>query len=97
MYTKRTEDKIESGLLATHISNNPGFTDACMSGDGSMIMEIIEIEMEKNNLYSKGSKKLKTEIINLLQGKSSVSPKVGQSVLFFVYNSRLSGIGLAVN
>lgn len=96
MYTKELSPKIENQLLATHITNNPKFTDACLSGDGLMIMDIVESEMKKNNLFTKGSKKLQSDILRMLQGKSRVSAKVGENVLFFVYNSRLAGIGMAV-
>jgi hypothetical protein len=97
MYTKKLEAKIEDKLLATHISDNPEFEGACMSGNGLMIMEIVEAEMKKNNLYTKGSKKLQADIIRMLKGQSKVSTRVGQNILFFVYNSRLAGIGMAVN
>ena len=97
MYTKNITEKIEDRLLATHITNNPNFTQACASGDGLMIMEIVEAEMKMNDLYTNGSKKLKADIIRMLKGQSRVSESVGQNILFFVYNSRLSGIGLAVN
>ena len=40
MYTKNITEKIEDRLLATHITNNPNFTQACASGDGPMIMEL---------------------------------------------------------
>jgi hypothetical protein len=96
MYTKELSPKIENQLLATHITNNPEFTNACLSGDGLMIMDIVEAEMKKNNLFTKGSKKLQADILRMLQGKSRVSAKVGENVLFFVYNSRLAGIGMAV-
>lgn len=97
MYTKNHTEKIEDCLLATHISDNPDFESACLSGNGLIIMEIIKTEMEKNNLYTKGSKKLQADIIRMLQGQSQVSSYVGQRILFFVYNSRLAGIGLAVS
>lgn len=97
MYTKNLSEKIEDRLLATHISENPEFEGACLSGNGAMIMEIIEHEMKKNNLYTKGSKKLQADIIRMLKGQVKVSTYVGQNILFFVYNSRLAGIGLAVN
>lgn len=96
MYTKELSSKIENQLLATHITNNPEFANACLSGDGLMIMDIVEAEMKKNNLFTKGSKKLQSDILRMLQGKSRVSAKVGENVLFFVYNSRLAGIGMAV-
>jgi hypothetical protein len=96
MYTKNLTEKIEDRLLATHISDNPDFEGACLSGNGTMIMEIIATEMEKNNLYTKGSKKLQADIIRMLKGQVQVSKYVGQNILFFVYNSRLAGIGLAV-
>lgn len=96
MYTKNLSEKIEDRLLATHVSDNPEFENACLSGNGFQIMEIVEAEMKKNNLYTKGSKKLQADIIRMLEGKSTVSKYIGQNVLFFVYNSRLAGIGLAI-
>ena len=96
MYNKTVETKIEDRLLATHISDNVDFEGACMSGNGSQIMSIVDSEMEKNNLYTKGSKKLREDIFRMLQGKDRVSSYIGQRVLMFVWNSRLSGIGLAV-
>ena len=95
MYTKKLGPQIEDRLLATHVSDNPEFESACLSGNGLMIMNIVEAEMQKNNLFTKGSKKLQADIIRLLQGRSQVSKSVGQNVMMFVWNSRLSGIGLA--
>ena len=97
MYTKNLSEKIEDRLLATHIADNVGFTDACMSGNGLLIMDIVEAEMEKNNLYTKGSEKLKNDILRMLHGRAKVSSYVGQNILMFVWNSRLNGIGLGVN
>jgi hypothetical protein len=96
MYTKQLNEKIEDRLLATHITNNPEFANACLSGNGLMIMDIIESEMKKHNMFTAGSKKLQADIIRMLQGKSQVSTKVGERVLMFAYNSRLAGIGMAV-
>jgi hypothetical protein len=96
MYTKNLSEKIEDRLLATHISDNPDFEGACLSGNGLQIMEIVEAEMKKNNLYTKGSKKLQADIIRMLRGQSQVPKYTGQNILFFVYNSRLAGVGLAI-
>ena len=96
-YTKNLTEKIEDRLLATHISDNPKFESACLSGDGLTIMNIVETEMENNNLYTKGSKKLQADIIRMLKGQTKVSTYTGQNILFFVYNSRLAGVGLAVS
>jgi hypothetical protein len=52
--------------------------------------------MKKNNLYTKGSKKLQADIIRMLRGQSQVPKYTGQNILFFVYNSRLAGVGLAI-
>ena len=96
MYTKTVEKKVEDRLLATHISMNANFEKACMSGDGNLIMEIVNSEMEKNNLHTKGSEKLKADILAKLRGKSKVPAFVGQEILMFVWNSRMSGTGYAV-
>lgn len=96
-YTKNLSEKIEDRLLATHISDNPAFEGACLSGNGLLIMDIVEAEMEKHKLYTKGSKKLQADILRMLQGRPAVSKSVGERVLFFVWNSRLAGIGMAVN
>ena len=97
MYTKNLCEKIEDKLLATHVADNADFEGACLSGNGSMIMNIVEREMEKNNLYTKGSKKLRDDILRMLKGQTTVSSRIGQNILFFVWNSRLAGIGMAVN
>jgi hypothetical protein len=96
MYTKETELKIENQLLATHLSESEEFKTACLVGDSQQIMSIIEAEMSKNNLFTKGSMKLKADIIRMLQGRTKVSYYVGENIVRFVYNSRLSGIGLGV-
>ena len=96
MYTPEVEKKVEDRLLATHITENPDFTKACLAGDGQLIMSIVDNEMEKNNLYTKGSKKLREMINMMLKGKMKVSTTVGTNIMYFVYNSRLSGIGLGV-
>ncbi len=96
MYTKNLSEKIEDRLLATHISDNPEFEGACLTGNGAMIMEIVKHEMEKNNLYTDGANKLQAAIISMLKGQARVSKYVGERVLFFVWNSRMSGIGMAV-
>lgn len=96
MATKNLSPAIEDRLLATHISDNPDFEGACLSGNGTLIMEIIAAEMKKNNLYTKGSKKLQADIIRMLKGQAQVPKYIGQNILMFVWNSRLSGIGLAV-
>jgi hypothetical protein len=94
--TKNLSEKIEDRLLATHVTNNPNFEAACLSGNGILIMDIVQSEMEKNKLFTKGSKKLQSDIIRMLRGESKVSPAVGQNILMFVWNSRMSGIGCAV-
>jgi hypothetical protein len=96
MYTKETELKIENQLLATHLSESQEFKNACKVGDSQQIMSIIDAEMSKNNLFTKGSMKLKADIIRMLQGRTKVSYYVGENIVRFVYNSRLSGIGLGV-
>ena len=96
MYTPEVEKKVEDRLLATHIAENPEFEKACLAGDGKTIMSIVDLEMEKNDLYTKGSKKLKESIIRMLNGRTKVSTSVGSNVMFLVWNSRMSGIGLAV-
>lgn len=89
--------KIEDRLLATHVSNNKDFESACLSGNAGQIISIVNAEMQKNNLFTKGSEKLKADILKMLQGKEKVSYTVGANVLYFVWNSRMSGIGLGVN
>lgn len=89
--------KIENRLLATHISNNSNFTAACESGDAVQIMNIVETEMKKHKLFTKGSEKLKADIQKMLQGQEKVPSSVGQNILMFVWNCRMSGIGLGVN
>lgn len=88
--------KHEDRLLATHISGNTDFTAACQTGNAELIRTIVNQEMEKANLHTKGSNKLRDDIFRMLQNKPVVSTYIGNQVLFFVWNSRLSGTGLAV-
>ena len=83
--------KIEDRLLATHVSNNPDFEAACLNGDAEKIIEIVDYEAEKNNLHTKGSNKLRADIIRMLNTKKHFA-----QILMFVWNSRLSGTGDAV-
>jgi hypothetical protein len=92
MCTIKNEDR----LLATHISNNENFESACLLGDAEQIRTIVLAEMEKSGLHTKGANKLRDDIFRMLQGKAKVSSYLGQNVLSFVWNSRLSGTNLAV-
>ena len=83
--------KIEDRLLATHISNNPDFEAACLSGDADKIIAIVNNEMEEHKLFTKGANKLKADIVRMLQAKKHFA-----QILMFVWNSRLSGTGDAV-
>lgn len=96
MYTKNLDTSIDHCLLAAFVADNPDFETACCAGNASQIMSIVETEMEKNKLFTKGSKKLHDDILRKLKGKAAVSPTVGYTVLQFVWNSRMSGNGLAV-
>ncbi len=87
---------VENSLLATHISNNKDFESACLTGNAKQIMAIVNSEMEKNNLHTPGSKKLRDDIYRMTQGKLVIATYIGSNILAFVWNSRLSGTGLAV-
>ena len=88
--------KKEERLLATHLSNNKDFAVACQTGDANLIRTIVEAEMNKANLHTKGSNNLRDDIFRMLQDKIKVSTYIGNNVLAFVWNARLSGTGLAV-
>ena len=97
MYTKNLCSEIDSQLLASHVVDNPNFEEACLSGSMPKVMSIVEAELEKNNLFTKGSKKLREDILRKFKGKEKVSSFEGMSIMQFVWNSRLAGNGLAVN
>jgi hypothetical protein len=84
--------KAEDRLLATHIADNPEFEVACSVNDKETIMSIVHHEMEEHDLYTNGAKKLRDDIFRMLNRKKSCT-----EVMFFVWNSRLSGTGFAVN
>ncbi len=87
---------VEERLLATYISENKRFENACLTGDAENIMYIVEYEMDKNCLHTPGSIKLHDDIYKMTCGKKHVSAYIGANILAFVWNSRLSGTGLAV-
>lgn len=86
----------EDSLLATHICKNPDFETACMTGDATKIMAIIDSEMEAKNLYTAGAKKLRNDVFRMTRGNAKVPTKIGENILFFVWNSQMSGTGNAV-
>ena len=93
---KKLCPEIADHLLATHVATNENFTDACFAGDGAKIMAIVEAEMQKHNLFTKGSKKLQADICRMLQNKAVVSTSVGTRVLRFVWDSQAKGTGFGV-
>lgn len=97
MYTKNLSAKIDNQLLAAHVADNPEFTKACLSGITARVISIVEAEMEKNNLFTEGSKKLHDDILSKFKGKETFPSFLGSSILQFVWNSRLAGNGLAVH
>ena len=97
MKVKNLCPEIKDHLLATHVVNNEDFTAACFAGNGAQIMAIVEAEMKKHKLFTKGSEKLKADIQRMLQGKEKVSTAVGTQVLEFVWNSQAKGCGFGTN
>lgn len=84
-----TDDK----LLATYVVKNPEFESACMSGDAVKIMSIIDQAMQDNNMMTKGARKLRDDVFVMTRGNARVPAKIGENILFFVWNSQLSGTG----
>lgn len=89
--TEQIAAKIEDRLIATHVSNNENFEEACINNDYELIIQIFEDEMEANNLFTKGAIKLKDEIQLMI-----TKCKPGTDILFKVWNARLAGTGNAV-
>jgi hypothetical protein len=89
--TETIAAKIENRLIATHVSDNLDFEEACMNNNYVRIIQIFDEEMEENNLFTKGAIKLKDEI-KLMIAKN----KPGTDIMFKVWNARLSGAGFGV-
>lgn len=87
----------EQSLLATHVTDCPDFEEACMTGDATRIMAIIDETMQLEGMMTPGAKKLRNDVFNMTKGSARVPRKIGENILFFVWNSRMSGIGLGVN
>lgn len=83
-------------LIATHVCNNPEFESACMTGDAAKIMSIIDAEMEANNMYTPGAKKFRGDVFRMTRGNAKIPAKIGENILFFAWNSQMSGTGNAV-
>lgn len=89
--TEKIAAKIEDRLIATHVSNNVDFEEACVNNNYNRILQIFDEEMETNNLSTKGAKKLKDEIQLMIYKHKS-----GTEIMFKVWNARLAGTGNAV-
>lgn len=83
----------DDNLLATYVVNNPEFEAACMSGDATKILSIMDSEMQANNMVTKGARKLRDDVFMMTRGNARVPAKIGENILFFVWNSQLSGTG----
>jgi hypothetical protein len=88
--------EIDNNLLAAHICDNSDFEQACLSGNAKQIIIIVKHEMEEHRLFTPGAKKLYDDILRMTKAKDTISVHTGTSILSFVWNSRLSGTGLAV-
>jgi hypothetical protein len=80
-------------LIATHVCKNSEFEAACMAGDAAKILAIFDSEMEKNNMYTPGAKKLRADVARMTRGQARVPAKIGENILFFVWNSQAAGTG----
>jgi hypothetical protein len=86
----------DKSLLATHVAQHPDFEAACMSGNATQIMTIVDSVMQERNLLTPGAKKLRNDIFRMTRGDAKIPAKIGENILFFVWNSRMSGTGYAV-
>ena len=89
--TVKIAAKFDGRLIATHVSNNVDFEEACVNNNYNRILQIFDEEMETNNLSTKGAKKLKDEIQLMIYKHKS-----GTEIMFKVWNARLAGTGNAV-
>ena len=83
--------KIEDRLIATHVSENPDFEEACLTNNYKKIIQIFDDEMNANNLFTKGANKLKEEIQLMIFKR-----RPGTDIMFKVWNARMAAIGLGV-
>jgi hypothetical protein len=86
----------DQSLLATHVVQHPDFETACMNGNASQIMMIIDNVMQEKSLVTPGAKKLRNDVFRMTKGDAKIPKKIGENILFFVWNSRMSGTGYAV-
>lgn len=83
-------------LLATHVCKHPDFESACLTGDATRILAIVDETMEAKNMYTPGAKKLRNDIARFTMGQAKVPAKIGEHILFFVWHSQASGVGKGV-
>lgn len=83
----------DEDLLATYVATNPEFETACMTGDATKILSIMDSEMEKQQMFTPGAKKLRDDVFRMTKGHPKVPARIGENILFFVWNSQLSGTG----
>ena len=81
-------------ILADKLLSNPEFETACLSGDANKIMAIVDEEMEKNNLFTPGAKKVRFEIMRMIQGRTRLSSRVGQEIYAFAWYAKGQSMGI---
>jgi hypothetical protein len=67
-----------------------------MTGDATKIMAIIDQAMQDNNMMTKGARKLRDDVFMMTRGNAKVPARIGEHILFFVWNSQLAGTGYRV-
>ena len=88
-----TESVNVDRLIAKHVCDHPEFESACMTGDATKIMSIIDSEMKKNDLYTPGAQKFRDDVMRMTRGRGKVPAKIGEQILFFAWNAQASALG----
>lgn len=72
-------------ILADKLCNNPEFESACMSGDARKIMAIIDTEMQNNNLFTSGAKKLRGQVLCMTRGRDRIPVRIGEQIFNHIW------------
>jgi peroxiredoxin Q/BCP len=89
------------GISRDSVSSHAGFASkhglpfVLLSDPDRAVAERYGVMQEKN-LLTPGAKKLRNDVFRMTKGDAKIPAKIGENILFFVWNSRMSGTGYAV-
>jgi hypothetical protein len=84
-------------ILAFHVMMNPDTNKALESRDAVKLLSIVDQEMEKNNLYTKGANTFRSTIEKMTCGMETVPYAMQRRLAQYIGDSYLKAAGMGMS